>query len=333
MNLQDIEMMIFNCPHTDSIHCDARIRCHPIPGCGSANPEFLLLGINPGRRGEVWCKYDSPEELKQHYLIECINLKYPYGKLLKKLENLIPQFRIPETVYLTDIVKCPTRKGNPPKNMVEKCVSTYLEKTVQVLNPKFIICLGMQPRIFVGDTFRNKAASSRLVVVAVPHPNRTQIENVATAIAKKVKEPEAVVSVKFRKKFFVSPHSLKKSRMRNVVEEKLLNLGYRKIREKKWIKRKWAVHVIHSSEFGKYYIRIMWREEWKDDHAIIYDYSSAGGPVCVVPVSDLFISDFVKEKRKSNAYANSGFWWSQRFPADHKLAKLVLSFEGRWDLL
>lgn len=82
MNLQDIEMMIFNCHYTDSIECDARLRCHPIPRCGSADPEFLVLGINPGRRGGVWCRYDSREELKHHYLAECINPQHPYGKFL-----------------------------------------------------------------------------------------------------------------------------------------------------------------------------------------------------------------------------------------------------------
>lgn len=66
------------------------------------------------------------------------------------------------------------------------------------------------------------------------------------------------------------------------------------------------VHVMHSSEFVNKYIRIMWREGWKDDHAIIYDYSNVGGPVCIVPVADLFMSDFVREKRNQDSYANSG---------------------------
>lgn len=120
---------------------------------------------------------------------------------------------------------------------------------------------------------------------------------------------------------------------RNMVEAKLVNLGYRNIRGNKWIKEDWAVYIVHSSEFGRDYIRIMWREGWKDDHAIVYDYSGAGGPVCIVSVSDLFTSDFVKEKRKKASYANSGYYWSQRFPVDHELVKLVLSFEDRWDIL
>lgn len=119
----------------------------------------------------------------------------------------------------------------------------------------------------------------------------------------------------------------------NVVEEKLMNLAYRKVRRNKWIRGNRVVRIVHSSEFRRNYIRIWWREEWKDDHAIVFDYSGVGGPVCIVPVFDLFMSDFVNEKRRKESYANSKYWWSQRFPADHELVKLVLSFEGRWDFL
>jgi len=76
-----------------------------------------------------------------------------------------------------------------------------------------------------------------------------------------------------------------------------------------------------------------WRDEWKDDHAIIYDYSSVRGPICVVPVPILFKSDFVKKKRESKAYANSGYWWTQTFPLDHELARMILSFQDQWDML
>lgn len=93
------------------------------------------------------------------------------------------------------------------------------------------------------------------------------------------------------------------------------------------------MHIVHSSEFGRDYIRITWREKWKNDHAIVYDYSGVRGPVCIVPVPDLFMSDFVKEKRRKVSYANSRYWWSQRFSVDHELAKLVLSFEDQWDIL
>jgi len=131
----------------------------------------------------------------------------------------------------------------------------------------------------------------------------------------------------------MSPYTIRKKELGNTVEEKLANLGYRNVRGNRWIRENQVVHVVHSSEFGRDYVRIMWREEWKDDHAIVYDYSSEGGPICVVPVSVLFMSDFVKEKRSEVSYANSGYWWSQRFPVDHELVKLLLRFKNQWDTL
>jgi len=66
---------------------------------------------------------------------------------------------------------------------------------------------------------------------------------------------------------------------------------------------------------------------------IIFDYSRGEGPVCVVPVDVLFKLPFVAEKRKQEAYANNGYWCSQRFPRYHELTKFVLSYTDRWDVL
>jgi len=127
------------------------------------------------------------------------------------------------------------------------------------------------------------------------------------------------------------------------VEEKLSVLGYQKLQRNNlerslWLKGKNKVRVVHSSEFKtKYvksiYVRVLWREEWKDYYAIIFDYSRGGGPTCILPVSVLFNFPFVKEKIKTIEYANSGYWWSQRFPVGHKMTQLVLSYKERWDLL
>lgn len=116
------------------------------------------------------------------------------------------------------------------------------------------------------------------------------------------------------------------------VEERLRDLRYRKVSGSRWIKDGRTARVLHSSEYGNY-IRVIWKEKWKDDHVIVFDYSEAKGPVCIVPVSELFESDFVADKRRQASYANSGYWWSQVLPSDHELASLVLRFRDRWDLL
>jgi hypothetical protein len=127
------------------------------------------------------------------------------------------------------------------------------------------------------------------------------------------------------------------------VEDRLASLGYHRLQRNNlerslWVKGENTVRVVHSSEFEtRYvkskYVRVLWREEWKDYYAIIFDYSRGSGPTCILPVSVLFNFPFVKEKRKQVEYANNGYWWSQRFPVNHEMTQLVLSYKERWDLL
>jgi hypothetical protein len=127
------------------------------------------------------------------------------------------------------------------------------------------------------------------------------------------------------------------------VEEKLASLGYSLLQRNNlerslWVKGEKTVRVVHSSEFKTIYVksryvRVLWKEEWKDYYAVIYDYSRGGGPTCILPVSVLFNFPFVKEKRKQVEYAKSGYWCSQRFPVNHEMTQFVLSYNERWDLL
>ena len=80
-------------------------------------------------------------------------------------------------------------------------------------------------------------------------------------------------------------------------------------------------------------IRITWREDWKLDHVVICDYSKAEGPTCLIPVNTLFRSQFIERKRKTKAYENSGYWWTQILPIDHDLSKLILRYQDRWGIL
>lgn len=124
----------------------------------------------------------------------------------------------------------------------------------------------------------------------------------------------------------------KKIDLYHYTEKKLLALGYDRIHRNKWVNGKRIVQVVHSSEYGRDYIRIWWKEDWRTYRAIVFDYSRAGGPICVVPVTEFFSSDFVNEKSEQDSYANREYW-SCNFPIDHKLAKRVLSFKDRWNVL
>lgn len=119
---------------------------------------------------------------------------------------------------------------------------------------------------------------------------------------------------------------------RSETEGKLSSLGYRKeSRGNSFAKGDKKIHVSYSSEFGST-MRIHWKERWRNDYAAIYDYSVVGGPVCVIPMKILFESNFVRHKR-AEGYGKSKDQWSQPFPLDHELSKLVLSFKEKWNLL
>jgi hypothetical protein len=116
------------------------------------------------------------------------------------------------------------------------------------------------------------------------------------------------------------------------VEKNLLELDYRKTNGTEWQKNGRVVHIPTSGYYGSH-LRITWKEKWKNDHAIIYDYSKANGPVCIVPIPEFFKTDFVQEKRQQQLYADSGYWWTQTFSIDNPLAQFVLSYRDRWDIL
>lgn len=116
------------------------------------------------------------------------------------------------------------------------------------------------------------------------------------------------------------------------LENKLVHLGYRKNSHNEWAKTNRIIHIVTSVEYGSY-IRVIWKEKWKDTHAVIFDYSKAQGPICIVPIPILFKADFIVEKRGTQAYINSNYWWSQKFPDKHGLPQLLLKFQDRWDIL
>jgi hypothetical protein len=117
------------------------------------------------------------------------------------------------------------------------------------------------------------------------------------------------------------------------VEEKLRLLGYRKRRGNTWVNGTRKVNVQHSVEYDRYHLRVVWYDKWVNYHALIFDYSAAQGPVCIVPTNILFKNSFITEKRMEDSYANSGNYWSQPFPIDHEIASLILEYADRWDLL
>ncbi|MGA2385807.1 MAG: hypothetical protein ABSG33_04655 [Candidatus Bathyarchaeia archaeon] len=115
------------------------------------------------------------------------------------------------------------------------------------------------------------------------------------------------------------------------LESELSKLGFVRNRTSNWSRKHDIVQIVRSSEHPK--VRVTWREYWKDFLAIIFDYSKIDGPVCIVPTKDFFNAPFVSQKRREQAYVNSGNYWSQVFVFNDPLPRLILSFSNRWDVL
>ena len=117
-----------------------------------------------------------------------------------------------------------------------------------------------------------------------------------------------------------------------ICEERLKSFGYLRLRGKNWKKGNSIVQVQNSKGFNRDYMSISWREEWKNFHVLLFDYSPANGPICIVPAKTFFNSTFVEKKRKMPSYAKCKLCWHQDFPRNHKVAILVLKYENRWEI-
>jgi hypothetical protein len=125
------------------------------------------------------------------------------------------------------------------------------------------------------------------------------------------------------------------------LETELLALGYKPFERNTMIKNNKVVTFSCSSEFNPYYIALFWRSHWESNFAHIYDFWAAGGPTCIIPTKALFDSPFIKMKKElpsheRNPYFYKGeqyYWWRQRFKPEHELAKLILRYKDRWNLL
>jgi uracil-DNA glycosylase len=337
LSSNEIEYKIFNCPLRMEAECNQRLDCNPIPGAGPSHPKFLVVGLNPGLRRGIWRQYNSLDKLKRKYLQECLDPYHVYGKFLRQLEDAIPEFRIPRTVYLTDIVKCPTiRNTNPPEAMLNKCFLAYWQDLVGTTDPDFIIGLGKMPSKVIGGFNRtgNTIHSIKILVgnkeywfISAPHPSykptsdlRANANNIEAVIRspENYPAPDIIISPK-------DDISLRKAE----IENHLLDLDYQKL-NRRISKRKEVVNIAVSTEFGVR-TRIYWKERWKDDFAVIYDYKIVNGPTCVVPIKALFETNYVKHKRSN--YGKSKDWWSGTYPIYHELTKLILSYQNKWDLI
>ncbi|MFZ7138027.1 MAG: hypothetical protein ACOWW1_06385 [archaeon] len=223
------------------------------------------------------------------------------------------------------------------QKIIEICWDNYLKQVITEVSPKFIIVIGKQVE---------NSLFSRLNELNIPYETLYQPQARLTKqehfrnfqqlnkICNKIIRSEKIVLKKPLKKKPVL-RSINFSNSKTVFDTltpKLRSLGYTKNTRTEWQKQNKIIHILRSKEFGRS-MRITWKEQWKNDHAIIFDYSKVNGPTCIVPIPELFSTEFVKNKRQQQSYVNSGYWWTQNFSLDKPLAQHIISFKDNWDYL
>ncbi len=102
----------------------SKTRTHAVPGEGSLNAEILFVGEGPGKK---------EDELGRPFVGAA-------GKLLDKLIESIGLAR--ENVFIANVVKCrPPENRDPLPEEVDACRG-WLDKQVEMINPKLIVLLG-----------------------------------------------------------------------------------------------------------------------------------------------------------------------------------------------
>lgn len=101
-----------------------KTRTNVVFGVGNRTADILLVGEGPGEQ----------EDLKGEPFVG------PAGKLLDDMLSIIDLDR--SICYIGNIVKCrPPRNRDPQEEEQEACIG-YLQKQIQLIQPKIIVCLG-----------------------------------------------------------------------------------------------------------------------------------------------------------------------------------------------
>jgi len=133
-NMEKIAKAVENCRK-----CNLwKTRKNPVVGAGSLDSEILFIGEAPGYN----------EDLQG----------YPFvgraGKILDELLESVGLKR--DDVYIANILKCrPPDNRNPLKNEIESCTE-YLNKQIELIQPKIILPLGNFACSYIFEKFSLK---------------------------------------------------------------------------------------------------------------------------------------------------------------------------------
>lgn len=133
-------------------------RKRPVPGEGPANAEIMFIGEGPG--------FHENEQGRPFV-----------GAAGKYLEELLGKINLKRTdVFITNVVKCrPPGNRDPLPDELTAC-SGYLERQIQVINPKVIVTLGRYSMAHFWDNAKISSIHGQgmivrgRLVVAMYHP-------------------------------------------------------------------------------------------------------------------------------------------------------------------
>jgi len=115
---------------------------YPQPGLFMGN-RVLFIGQNPG--------YPKPDIIESDKIIMDLNKNilevhsaYKEAQLSWKFYNNFIKLILNDYNFsIINIVRCPTKNNFfPAQQIIRNCVDNYLVKTIELINPKHIICLG-----------------------------------------------------------------------------------------------------------------------------------------------------------------------------------------------
>lgn len=100
-------------------------RTHAVPGAGRVDAEIMFIGEGPG--------YNEDQQ--------GLPFVGASGQYLNELLHMIGLKR--EDVFITNVVKCrPPNNRDPLPNELDTCIPTYLQRQVEIIQPRLIATLG-----------------------------------------------------------------------------------------------------------------------------------------------------------------------------------------------
>lgn len=153
-SLSEVDEAVRGC--TDCSLCEGRTNA--VPGDGDPSSEIMFVGEGPGYYEDV----------------QGLPFVGQAGQLLNELLAEIGLKR--EEVYITNVVKCrPPKNRDPQPDEIHEC-SKYLDRQIELIDPKVIVTLGRysMDRFFPGQRISRIHGTARRtagrMVVPMYHP-------------------------------------------------------------------------------------------------------------------------------------------------------------------